>query len=82
MKKIILLAIVAIFSMTSCSTYNNMVTKDEAVKTAWSNISVVQTSFPTSFQRLRAMPHTRSQHSRLWLMHALKPPQSRSLPRS
>jgi LemA protein len=38
MKKIILVAIVAICSMTSCSTYNNMVTKDEAVKTAWSNV--------------------------------------------
>ena len=38
MKKIILMAIVAIFTMTSCSTYNNMVTKEEAVKTAWSNV--------------------------------------------
>lgn len=38
MKKIILVAIVAIFSMTSCSTYNGMVTKEEAVKTAWSNV--------------------------------------------
>ncbi len=38
MKKIILMAIVALFSMTSCSTYNNMVTKDEAVKSAWSNV--------------------------------------------
>ena len=38
MKKIILVAIVALFSMTSCSTYNNMVAQDEAVKTAWSNV--------------------------------------------
>ena len=38
MKKIILMAIAAIFTMTSCSTYNNMVTKEEAVKTAWSNV--------------------------------------------
>lgn len=38
MKKIILMAIIAIFTMTSCSTYNNMVTKEEAVKTAWSNV--------------------------------------------
>ena len=38
MKKIILVAIVAIFTMTSCSTYNGMVTKEEAVKTAWSNV--------------------------------------------
>ena len=38
MKKIILMAVVAIFSMTSCSTYNSMVSKDEAVKTAWSNV--------------------------------------------
>ncbi len=38
MKKIILFAIVALFSMTSCSTYNNMVTKEEAVKSAWSNV--------------------------------------------
>ena len=38
MKKIILVAIVAIFSMTSCSTYNGMVTKEEAVKSAWSNV--------------------------------------------
>ena len=38
MKKIIMVAIVAIFTMTSCSTYNGMVTKEEAVKTAWSNV--------------------------------------------
>ena len=38
MKKIILMAIVALFSMTSCSTYNNMVTKEEGVKSAWSNV--------------------------------------------
>lgn len=38
MKKLILLAVVAICSLTSCSTYNNMVTLDEAVKTAWSNV--------------------------------------------
>ncbi len=38
MKKLILLAVVAICTMTSCSTYNNMVTLDEAVKTSWSNV--------------------------------------------
>lgn len=38
MKKIILVAIAAIFAMTSCSTYNGMVTKEEAVKSAWSNV--------------------------------------------
>ena len=38
MKKIILVAVVALFSLTSCSTYNNMVTLDEATKTAWSNV--------------------------------------------
>ncbi len=38
MKKIIFMAIVALFSMTSCSTYNNMITKEEGVKSAWSNI--------------------------------------------
>ena len=38
MKKLILLAIVALCSMTSCSTYNNMVTMEEAVKNAWSNV--------------------------------------------
>ncbi len=38
MKKIILFAVVTLFSMTSCSTYNNMVTKEEAVKSAWSNV--------------------------------------------
>ena len=38
MKKTILFAVVALFSMTSCSTYNNMVTKEEAVKSAWSNV--------------------------------------------
>lgn len=38
MKKIILMAIVALFSMTSCSTYNNMVTQEEAVNSAWSNV--------------------------------------------
>ena len=38
MKKIILMAVIAIFSLTSCSTYNGMVTKEEAVKSAWSNI--------------------------------------------
>lgn len=38
MKKIILMAIVAMFTMTSCSTYNNMVTQEEAVNSAWSNV--------------------------------------------
>lgn len=38
MKKLILLAIAAICTMTSCSTYNNMVSMDEAVKSAWSNV--------------------------------------------
>ena len=38
MKKFILFAIVVLCSMTSCSTYNNMVTLDEAVKSAWSNV--------------------------------------------
>lgn len=38
MKRIILAAIVALLAMTSCSTYNGMVTKEEAVKTAWSNV--------------------------------------------
>ncbi len=38
MKKIILMAVIAIFSLTSCSTYNGMVTKEEAVKSAWSNV--------------------------------------------
>ena len=40
MKRIILAAIVAMFAMTSCSTYNGMVTKEEAVKTAWSNVEL------------------------------------------
>lgn len=38
MKKIILLATIVLFSMTSCSTYNNMVTMEEGVKSAWSNV--------------------------------------------
>ena len=38
MKKMILVAIVAIFSLTSCSTYNGMVEKEEAVRSAWANI--------------------------------------------
>lgn len=38
MKKIILMAIVALFSMTSCSTYNKMVSQEEAVNSAWSNV--------------------------------------------
>ena len=38
MKKFILFAIVVLCSMTSYSTYNNMVTLDEAVKSAWSNV--------------------------------------------
>ena len=38
MKKIILVAIVAMFSLTSCSTYNKMVTMEEAVKSSWSNV--------------------------------------------
>ena len=32
------MAVIAIFSLTSCSTYNGMVTKEEAVKSAWSNV--------------------------------------------
>ena len=38
MKRLILVAIVAICSLTSCSTYNNMVTMEESVKSAWSNV--------------------------------------------
>lgn len=38
MKKIILVAIVALFSLSSCSTYNGMVEKEETVKSAWSNV--------------------------------------------
>lgn len=38
MKKIIFIAIVAMFSLTSCSTYNNMVTMEEGVRSAWSNV--------------------------------------------
>ncbi len=38
MKKIIFAAIVAMLSLSSCSTYNNMVTLDEAIKTSWSNV--------------------------------------------
>ena len=38
MKKIIFVAIVAMLSLTSCSTYNNMVTLEEAVKSSWSNV--------------------------------------------
>lgn len=38
MKNTILMAIVAMFSLTSCSTYNAMVEKEEAIKSAWSNI--------------------------------------------
>lgn len=34
----ILVAIVAIFSLTSCSTYNGMVEKEEAVRSAWANV--------------------------------------------
>jgi LemA protein len=38
MKKIILAAVVAMFSLTSCGTYNGMVEQEEAVKSAWSNV--------------------------------------------
>ena len=38
MKKALILAIAMICTLTSCSTYNNMVTLDEATKTAWSNV--------------------------------------------
>lgn len=38
MKKLILAAIVALFSLSSCSTYNSMVEQEEAVKSAWSNV--------------------------------------------
>lgn len=38
MKKLILMTFVVITSLTSCSTYNKMVSNDEAVKTAWSNV--------------------------------------------
>ena len=38
MKKIIFVAIVGMLSLTSCSTYNNMVTMEEAVKSSWSNV--------------------------------------------
>ena len=32
------MAVVAIFSLTSCSTYNGMVEKEEAVRSAWANV--------------------------------------------
>ena len=38
MKRVILMAVVAIFSLTSCSTYNGMVEKEEAVRSAWANV--------------------------------------------
>ena len=38
MKKIVLLAVLALLGMTSCSTYNIMVEKEEAVDTAWANV--------------------------------------------
>lgn len=38
MKKIVLFAVLTLFGMTSCSTYNNMVEKEEAVDTAWANV--------------------------------------------
>lgn len=38
MRKVILMAIVAMFAMTSCSTYNGMVEKEEAVRSAWANV--------------------------------------------
>lgn len=38
MKKLILAAIVALFTLPSCSTYNSMVEGEEAVKSAWSNV--------------------------------------------
>ena len=38
MKRVMLMAIVAIFSLTSCSTYNGMVEKEEAVRSAWANV--------------------------------------------
>ena len=38
MKKIILAAVVAMFSLSSCGTYNGMVEQEEAVKSAWSNV--------------------------------------------
>ena len=38
MKRVLLAAVVALFAMTSCSTYNGMVSKEEAVNRAWSNV--------------------------------------------
>ena len=39
MKKALLLcAVIASFAMTSCSSYNNMVSKEEAVNVAWGNV--------------------------------------------
>jgi len=38
MKKLVLLAVAALCAMTSCSTYNGMVEKEEAVSTAWADV--------------------------------------------
>lgn len=38
MKRILFLAVVALCAMTSCSTYNGMVEKEEAVDTAWADV--------------------------------------------
>ena len=38
MKRLILLAVIALSGLTSCSTYNRMVNNDEAVNAAWANV--------------------------------------------
>ncbi len=38
MKRLILLAVIALSGLTSCSTYNRMVNNEEAVNAAWANV--------------------------------------------
>lgn len=72
MKKtwIIVIAVVAVLVIYCVSSYNSLVTQEETVGTAWSNVEnqyqrrsdlIPNLSIP-----LRDMPHTKKKHSMRW----------------
>ena len=73
-KIITVIAVIVIAVLYSISTYNSLVSQDETVSTAWSNVE-------NQYQRradlipnlVNIMPHTRKRHSTQWYQQGQKP---------
>ena len=72
MKKtwIIVIAVVAVLVIYCVSSYNSLVTQEETVGTAWSNVENQYQRrsdlIPNRSIPLRDMPHTKKKHSMRW----------------